>query len=35
MELISVTTQLLQLDWISAPTVSDGLLNDWARLAVC
>ena len=27
-------TQLLQLDWISAPAVGDGLLGDWGRLAI-
>ena len=34
MKLISVTSQLLQLDWIPAPAVDDGPLNDWGRLAI-
>ena len=28
-------TRLLQLDWISASAVGDGLLGHWGRLAIC
>ena len=34
-KLVSVVTQLLQLDWVSAPAVCDELLDDGSRLAVC
>ena len=34
MKLISVTSQLLQLEWIPAPAVGDGPPNDWGRLAI-
>ena len=34
-KLVSVVTRLLQLDWVSAPAVCDGLLDDGSRLAVC